>query len=315
MLKFRISSLVRALMLILFASVALEMAATDSFARAGGGRRSMGRSAPSRQYSSPAPQNRPGQAPPPNYAQPQPRGGGFMRGLAGGVAGGFLGSMLFSSMGHAAGGMGGGVGGGGIGLIEIILIAGLAYLAFRWWKSRQMKLGTAAGANGHGTSAFSTPYGAQGYSSPESNYAPAQPMANSYIDSGTSIQADEASDLFFKVQGAWTRRDLSSVNEILGPEIYQELARDVADLKAKRQINRLENISVRKVDVLDRWNDQGSEYAKIRFTANLLDYTVDEQSGATVEGSTTTPVKFEEDWTFCRQTAYAAWQLVGIEQT
>ncbi len=312
MLKNKLSCLLRALLLIVFASMAVELSMPlEADARAGGGR-SMGRSSPSRQYSAPAQQYRPAPSQQPYYNQrqePQPRGGGFMRGLAGGVAGGFLGSMLFGSMGHAAGGMGGvGNGGGGIGLIEIILIAGLGFLLFRWWKIRQMKLDTVGGDKNFGQA-----YANQGGTAYESAYA-ALPNTALPIESGTTIQSDEASDIFFKIQGAWTRRDLSTVNEILGPEVYQDLSRDIADLKARKQINRLENISVRKVDVLDRWNEQNSEYAKVRFTANLLDYTVDEASGATVEGSTSNPVKFEEDWTFCRQTAYAAWQLVGIQQ-
>jgi predicted lipid-binding transport protein (Tim44 family) len=311
MFRMRIASLVRAFLLILFASVALELAMPlEADARAGG-RRSVGRSS---SRPAPAQQYRPQSAPPPSSAQP-PRSGGFMRGLAGGVAGGFLGSMLFSSMGHAAGGAGGMGGSGGIGLIEIILIAGLAYLAFRWWKSRQMK--TAGQTVGSG---FGSNYPPQGQNQSTYNQEPMAYAANAaqdqnaYISSGTSIEGDEASDIFFKVQGAYTRRDLSSVAEILGHDVYQALNQDVRDLKDKKQINRLENISVRKVDILDRWNEQGAEFAKVRFTANLLDYTVDETSNSIVAGSSSDPVKFEEDWIFCRQTAYAAWQLVGIEQ-
>ncbi|RYZ51447.1 MAG: Tim44 domain-containing protein [Proteobacteria bacterium] len=311
MFRMRIASLVRAFLLILFASVAIELAMPlDADARAGG-RRSVGRSS---SRPAPAQQYRPQSAPPPSSAQP-PRGGGFMRGLAGGVAGGFLGSMLFSSMGHAAGGAGGmGGGSGGIGLIEIILIAGLAYLAFRWWKSRQMK--TAGQVAGSG---FGSNYSPQTQSSalnqdPMAYSANSAQEQNTFVSSGSSIEADEASDIFFKVQGAFTRRDLSSVGEILGQDVYQALNQDVRDLKDKKQINRLENISVRKVDVLDRWNEQGAEFAKVRFTANLLDYTVDETSNSIISGSASDPVKFEEDWIFCRQTAYAAWQLVGIQQ-
>ena len=60
-----------------------------------------------------------------------------MRSMAGGLAGGMLGSMLFSGMAGAGSGMGGGMGGGGIGLFEIILLAGGGYLLYRYLKKKR----------------------------------------------------------------------------------------------------------------------------------------------------------------------------------
>ncbi|HEY5514311.1 MAG TPA: Tim44 domain-containing protein, partial [Geomonas sp.] len=65
-------------------------------------------------------------------------GGGFMRSMAGGMAGGMLGSMLFGGSAGAGSGMGGGTGGGGgIGLFQIILLAGGGYLLYRYLKKRR----------------------------------------------------------------------------------------------------------------------------------------------------------------------------------
>jgi hypothetical protein len=58
-----------------------------------------------------------------------------MRSMAGGLMGGMLGSMLFSGF-AGAGGMGG-MGGGGIGLFEIILLAGGGYLLYRYMKKKR----------------------------------------------------------------------------------------------------------------------------------------------------------------------------------
>jgi hypothetical protein len=120
---------------VLFLSVTvLEVTA---HARAGGGR-----SSGSRSYSRPAPsysqQGQPRQqyAPAPGPMQQQ-AGGGFMRNMAGGLAGGMLGSMLFSSLAGAGGGMGSGTGGGGIGLFEIILLAGGGYLLYRYLQKKR----------------------------------------------------------------------------------------------------------------------------------------------------------------------------------
>lgn len=308
MFGLRLGSWIKALLLLLFVGTALPLATPEAQARAGRGRSS----ARSPGYSPrPAPQAPP-QAPPSQFGNRNPSlsppmnspSGGFLRGMAGGIAGGFLGSMLFGSMGHAAGGMGGG---GGIGLIEILLFAGLAYFGFKWWKNRQQP----TAALGHVTQRHSVldmdSHAAGRIGSP--NSTPFQELAPAGIDS------DTASDIFFKVQGAWTRRDLSTLSNLLDRDMQETLGRDCDELKRNQQINRLENISVRRVEVTRSWLEDGQEFSTVRFTANLLDYTVNEKDGAVVDGSDSVPVKFEEDWTFAKpEGSYASWQLVGIRQ-
>ncbi len=124
---------------VLFLSITvLELAAE---ARAGGSRSTGSRGA--RSYSRPvSPSSQ--TAPPRQQASPAPgafqqqQSGGFMRSMAGGLAGGMLGSMLFSSFAGAGGGAGGGMGGGGgIGMFEIILLAGGGYLIYRYIKKKR----------------------------------------------------------------------------------------------------------------------------------------------------------------------------------
>ncbi|GAM11165.1 hypothetical protein OR1_03475 [Geobacter sp. OR-1] len=106
-------------------------------ARAGGSR-SMGSrgsrsySRPTSTYSQPT-QSRQQYAPAPGPFQQQ-AGGGFMRSMAGGMMGGLLGGMLFSSLGFAGAGA---TGGGGIGLFEIVLLAGIGYLIYRYIKKKR----------------------------------------------------------------------------------------------------------------------------------------------------------------------------------
>ncbi len=300
MINLRLSSIIKLLVTVFTVSIFVETVnSQEAFARAGSGR-SSGRSFGSFRRSSPPPNN--------NYyrgAQPtsapshQPQRGGFLRGLAGGIAGGFLGSMLFSSMGHAAG-VGGMGGGGGMGFLEILLLGGAAFFFYRWWRGRQQQ------QEQQPIMAYSATQPSQGYrpqnmSSWQQEQLPA-----------SGINPDDASDIFFRVQGAWTRRDLTSVNGLLGADIARVFAADIAELKSRRQINRLENITVRQTEVLDTWHEDGADHSRVRFVANLLDYVVDEQSGRVVDGNDSVPVKFEENWIFARMGS--GWQLVGIDQ-
>jgi len=125
---------------------------------------------------------------------------------------------------------------------------------------------------------------------------------------------DLAEDLFFKIQGAWTRRDLSGIRPLLSPQMYGVFKEQVDRLIADGEVNRLENIAVRKVEIVEAGQDRGEEYITVRFYANLLDYTVQEKSGKIIAGSDSDPVKFVEYWTFNRGVGDKKWVLGGITQ-
>ena len=298
---------------------ALTFESTAAFGRAGGGR-SMGRGSsfggsrrsapPPMQHVSP-PQNAPGAAPARQPAPPPqqsaPSGGGFMRSMAGGIAGGFLGSMLFNSLGHGAGMSGSGMGGSGPGLFDLLLLGAIVFFGFRWWKSRQQSVMTPSYGSGL---PMSSPII---YDEP-SSAGLGQPLVPASLKVESDLDTETAGDIFFRIQGAWTRRDLSIVAGILEEELMNTLSLDVTRLREERHINRLENISIRTIELRDAWTELGADLATMRIVANLLDYTIEEGSEKIVEGSDSIPVKFQEDWTFRRNNGTAVWKLAGIAQ-
>jgi predicted lipid-binding transport protein (Tim44 family) len=284
-----------------------------------GGSRSFG-SRGSRSYSAPAssPYSQPSRptqaAPSASPFQQQPAGGGFMRSMAGGIAGGLLGGMLFRSLGFAGGGMGGG---GGIGMFEILLLAGIGYMIYRFVKSRREAAASVpnGGAYRMGTV---TPI--------PTTYAEAAQPAIDVTDAGLDHirrmdpSFDEgrfnetAMDIFFRIQGGWTNRDLSPVAGLLTDEMKRILQEDVDQLLQKKQVNRLENIAVRNVEIAEAWQESGQDYITAMILASLLDYTADDATGAVVSGSKNDPVKFEEYWTFTRPVGNNPWRLSAINQ-
>ena len=297
----------------------------DSLARVGGGGSSGSRG--SRSFSSPS---RPSPGPSQSYGNParptppaqqplqQPAGGGFFRGMLGGIAGGFLGSMLFRSLGF--GGFGDGMGGGGIGFFEIALLALVLFLLYRFIKRRREA--AVSGAYYQETEASGPTYQQSSEPTPSYNTAP----------SGTDLEQglryvrqmdpyfdeqkfrDLCMDFFFKIQGAWTGRDATSVRNLLTAEMYKTIQADADKLRSEKKVNRLENIAVRSVEITEAWQEQGQDYITVLFLANLLDYVVDETSGQVVSGSKVDPVKFEEYWTFTRSVGSNPWQLSAINQ-
>jgi predicted lipid-binding transport protein (Tim44 family) len=289
----------------------------EAHARAGGSR-SMG-SRGSRSYSRPTtPSSQPSPSRPqqaaPSPGFQQPASGGFLRSMAGGIAGGLLGGMLFRSLGFS--GMGGGMGGGGIGLFEIVLLAGIGYLIYRFIKKRREESSNNSFQSGSYQGGNVTPI------SPA--YQEIAPQVDD-VDTGLSHirqfdsyfdenrYNDLVMDNFFKIQGAWMSRDLTPVQALLTDEMRRVFQTDLDKLIRDRQINRLENIAVRKVDIVEAWQESGQDYINTLIYANLLDYTTDE-SGSVLSGSKSEPIKFEEYWTFTRPVGNNPWKLSAIDQ-
>ena len=291
----------------------------DASARMGGGR-SFG-SRGSRSYSAPRQNTSPGPsrqqaAPSQGQAAPAaPAGGGFMRGIGGGLLGGLLGGMLFSSLGF--GGMGGGFGGSGIGMVEILLLLGLGYFIFKMVKRRRggenLAYQTSCQQGGYQTETF--PSHESGSRTREDDVSVGighiREM-DSNFDEG--LFKETAMDIFFKVQGAWMNRDLSTVHGLMTDEMKGIVQKDIDTLLRDKKVNRLENIAVRNVEIVETWQETGQDFLTVLFTANLLDYTADDSTGEVVEGSKTDPVRFEEFWTFTRPVGNNPWKLSAINQ-
>ncbi len=313
----------------------------DALARAGSGRsfgsRGSRPSGPSRSYNAPSP-SQPKSDPGPYNAQQQPNSsqlgtpyqqpssGGLLRWLAGGLMGGFLGSMLFRGLGFA--GNGAGVG-GGIGLFEILIGAALLFGIYWYFKSRRRVAMARSESNAetqyyYGSSG-SGPY-ASGPSPTPLTEPPSALSQRSDVEVGLqhirqmdstfdeNAFRETCSDIFFKIQAGWASRDLEPTKGYLTSEMHSALFEDADKLRREKKINRLENVAVRSVNLVEAWQESGSDYITIRFLANILDYTVDETTGQVISGSKVDPVKFEEYWTFTRPVGNHPWKLSAIQQ-
>jgi predicted lipid-binding transport protein (Tim44 family) len=231
----------------------------------------------------------------------------FWSGLAGGMLGGFFGSMLFGGRGPMGYG-------GGPGLLDLIIIGALIYFGYRYFIRRRGAQSVYYEEN----RSYGSPY----YGEEQGAYLPQQNEVERGLDEirrfdpsfNTDRFLETAEDLFFRIQAAWMNRSLDGVENLLTSEMREYFSGEFARMKQERVINRLENIAVRKVEPAEVWQESGRNYITVLFTANLLDYTVNDKSGKLVSGDKLNPVKFQEFWTFSSDIGDRQWQLAGINQ-
>jgi len=304
----------------------IALHAGDALARAGSGgsRGSRSYSAPARPPASPTTPSSPTRqygAPSPQPA-PASRGwfGPIMGGLAGFALGGLLGSLLF---GHGFGGF------GGIGMLDILLIGGAIALLIMFLRRRRPDQQPAATyaqpSSPFGQPAYAMGGGQSGYqggSSVIEMEPPAQladlerglghiRQMDAGFDADRLAAVEEAVD--DAIQNSMKSRDLSGLRDRLTPEIATELQAQCDQLRGARQTNIVERIDLRRVEITEAWQETGRDYVTIYFAASMLDYTVDESTGAVVQGSKTEPQDIEDFWTFSRPVGRGSWQLSAIQ--
>lgn len=249
-------------------------------------------------------------------AAPAPKtGSSFSRGLMGGLLGGAIGGMLFGSM--------FGAGGSGMGILPILILGGIAYFLYRKFAANRQ--GGAVSAPTDYARQATNFFGGGAGSAVQPPPPPPPVIGGNLLEDGLEQirQTDKgfdpayftevASDVFFQVQAGWMRRDLDSYRHLLGDQLAQEYEVQFAEMRSKGHINKLESIAVRGVEIVQAGSDGREDFVTVQFTANLLDYTVDDKNGELISGSMTNPVKFQEEWTWARPTGTQNWKLEGIK--
>lgn len=245
---------------------------------------------------------------------------GFGRGLMGGLVGGALGGMLFGSL--------FGMGGSGMGILPLLFLGVIGYFFYKRFTARPPS-GTPPGyrpPKQGNSNVFQGDFGTNSSDTGSSFSPPPPPLEKSSLEQGLEqIQVADpsfdaayfvevASDVFFKVQAGWMRRDISSYRHLLGEQLALEYVSQFQEMESKGELNKLENISIRNVEVVAAGSENGEDFVSVLFTANLLDYTVDDTSGDLISGSMTEPVKFAEEWSWARPLGTEEWKLEGIKE-
>ncbi len=247
-------------------------------------------------------------------------GGGFGRGMMGGLLGGAIGGMLFGSM------FGGG--GSGMGILPLLLLGGAAFFLYRRFaKARQGAGNTPSNQyNRQGAQPSSILPSGLFSGGSEATTQPPPIIGENLMDNGINqIRATDktfdptyftevASDVFFQVQAGWMRREIDSYRHLLGEQLAREYEDHFAEMRSKGHINKLESIAVRGVEIIQAGSQDNEDFVTVLFTANLLDFTVDDKTGTLISGSMTNPVKFREEWTWARPTGTQNWKLEGIKE-
>ncbi|HKS61265.1 MAG TPA: TIM44-like domain-containing protein [Xanthobacteraceae bacterium] len=311
--------LFRPLFAVLAVAALFALVAADADARP---RMSAG-SRGSKTYSAPAPTaTAPNAAAPINRSMTQPgapgmntttaarppvsQPGGFGRGLAGGLLGGLLGAGLIGML------MGNGFLGGLAGfasmlglLLQVGLIALIAFMAYRWWQRRSQPQAAYAGM----------PRDMNEQQAPRSTLGGFGGGAAAPVAEPTEIgpqDFDTFERLLGEIQTAYGREDLAGLRAHLTPEMLSYYAEELSENASRGVVNQLSDVKLLQGDLSEAWREGDKEYASVAMRYSLIDRYVDRATGRAADGNEA-PQEATEVWTFTRARG-GNWLLSAIQQ-
>jgi predicted lipid-binding transport protein (Tim44 family) len=247
----------------------------------------------------------------PPAAQPGGMFGGA-RGLLGGLALGFLGAGLFGML--FGGGFLSGLAGFAsiLGFIaQIALIAGVAFLAYRWWQRRSQPQTAYAGlprqmANEPQQRSALGAFGLGGGAA-----AAAAPVVTPLEIQGEDFDTFER--LLGEIQTAYGREDQAALRQHLTPEMLSYYTEELSENASRGVVNQISDVKLLQGDLAEAWSEGDTEYASVAMRYSLVDRYVDRNTGRAAEGNEA-PQEATEVWTFTRPRG-GNWLLSAVQQS
>lgn len=238
-------------------------------------------------------------------SRPGGRFGGFGGGLLGGlVAGGLIGHFLGN-------GMGGGGGGMLLALLQIALLAGIAWLIVGFVRRRFAGPPSPVPAR-TSFSGSSVPAVGASWGGPRSVEPKPQ---HKEIDLVLTTQDQQAFEqLLINVQDAFGKEDYARLRELTTPEVMSYLSEELGQNAVRGVRNEVRDTRLLDARASETWTEASGDFATIILNYESVDVMRDRASGAIVSGLDAEPTATTEAWTFVR-TGGRPWQVSAIQES
>jgi predicted lipid-binding transport protein (Tim44 family) len=226
----------------------------------------------------------------------------FMSGLMGGMLGAGLFGLMFGN------GFGGSAGLFGL-VFQLLLIGGIGYLAFRFFRGRMAAGGASPYAYAAATPRLMEPPMTR--SSVPLLGGGNAPAAGAIAITTEDYNAFEG--LLGGIQTAYSAGDLATLRTLVTPEMLGYFSEQLSGNASRGLENKVEAVKLEQGDLSEAWSELGIDYATVALRFSLVDYTRRLGDGALVEGNPQVRTEAAEVWTFLRSRG-GHWILSAIQQ-
>ena len=205
-------------------------------------------------------------------AQVQARAGGGQsyHGSSGGSHSSSHSSSFHSSSSSNDSSSGGGGGSPGAGLVVLIFLGVLVYIVTK--KIRQQILQSGGNINHPDLSNILNTSANISFVPPVINVAD---QLAEFKEGDPNFSAQQFEDMvstaFFKIQEAWSKRNMSIARSFVSVSLLQRFEAQIGQLKSAGQVNKMDNLAVGSVEIAEVSHDGSNDYITARVRASAAD--------------------------------------------
>ncbi|MDO4573570.1 MAG: zinc-ribbon domain-containing transport protein, partial [Clostridia bacterium] len=122
-------------------------------------------------------------------------------------------------------------------------------------------------------------------------------------DPGFNEQAflEKVGNDYVRMQDAWESKDWEPMRAIMTDALYQQMARQLEELKAAGQTNHVERIAVLDARIRRYAQEGDNDVLVVRLSTRICDYTTDDKTGELLRGDRNKELYMTYDWKLIRQ--------------
>lgn len=116
-----------------------------------------------------------------------------------------------------------------------------------------------------------------------------------------AVIREKVANLYVQMQNAWQNKEFSPMRPYMTDTLYSQFARQLDELKKSGQTNYIDQIAVLGVDLSGWTSDNANDTLVVRVRTRIVDYTVNDSTGAVIRGSKTKELFMEYEWSLIRR--------------
>ena len=132
------------------------------------------------------------------------------------------------------------------------------------------------------------------------NLRPTEELLDTDPDFDEAALRGQISNLYVRMQNAWTAKDFSVMRPFFTDSLYQQFDRQLQQIAAAGRTNHVDDIGVLDVSLLGWKEKDGKQWLTARVKTRITIYSTDDRTGGIVSGSRKEVKLMEYEWTLVR---------------
>ena len=132
------------------------------------------------------------------------------------------------------------------------------------------------------------------------NLRPVEDLLDTDPDFDEAALCEQISNLYVRMQNAWTAKDFSVMRPFFTDGLYQQFDRQLQQIAAAGKTNHIDDIGVLDVSLLGWKEKDEKQWLTARVKTRITIYSTDDQTGKIVSGSKKEVKLMEYEWTLVR---------------